>query len=221
MLTAGTTAHGASNDLRGIPAVARAHDAHLHVDAARASGAPPAAEGKALLRDIELADSMTIDLHKSLGCATAAAEFSTRHVRGYLHMDCLFVHEGCRGGGSMLALLVALRSMPSPAPRALRWLCSWGRLSYEIYLRHMFVVFAIMGLYRWSGADPRSGFLWYGPAFVLCWGAGSARCVLAVAAVRALVASALVARGARHRADGLQPGGSAPGGAGPLTRYPH
>jgi len=75
--------------------------------------------------------------------------------------------------GSTLALLVALRSAPPRVPRAARWLCSWGRLSYEIYLSHMFVVFAIVGLYRFSGAEPRSAFLWYLPAFVLSWGLGA------------------------------------------------
>jgi hypothetical protein len=33
----------------------------------------------------------------------------------------------------------------------------------------VFVVFAIMRLYRASGADPRFGFVWYLPAFALCW----------------------------------------------------
>jgi peptidoglycan/LPS O-acetylase OafA/YrhL len=37
----------------------------------------------------------------------------------------------------------------------------------------MFVVFAIVGLYRFSGAEPRSAFLWYLPAFVLSWGLGA------------------------------------------------
>lgn len=80
--------------------------------------------------------------------------------------------------GSTLALLLAFRSEPPRVPRGLRWLCSWGRLSYEIYLSHMFVVFALMRLYRWSGADARTGFLWYLPAFVACWVLGMlvARC---------------------------------------------
>ena len=64
--TAGTTAHGAIDDLRGITAVARAHGAHLHVDAAWAGGALLADEGKVLLQGIELADSVTIDPHKWL-----------------------------------------------------------------------------------------------------------------------------------------------------------
>ncbi|UGB46236.1 acyltransferase [Frateuria edaphi] len=80
--------------------------------------------------------------------------------------------------GSTLALLLAFRSAPPPVPRGLRWVCSWGRLSYEIYLSHMFVVFALMRLYRWSGADARTGFLWYLPAFAACWMLGVliARC---------------------------------------------
>ena len=74
--------------------------------------------------------------------------------------------------GSTLALLLAFRGAPPRVPRGLRWLCSWGRLSYEIYLSLMFVVFAIMRLYRWSGAAGRIGFLWYLPAFVACWAQG-------------------------------------------------
>jgi peptidoglycan/LPS O-acetylase OafA/YrhL len=74
--------------------------------------------------------------------------------------------------GSTLALLLAFRSEPPRVPRGLRWLCSWGRLSYEIYLSHMFVVFALVRLYHWSGADARTGFLWYLPAFVACWALG-------------------------------------------------
>ena len=79
--------------------------------------------------------------------------------------------------GSTLALLVAFRLDSPRVPRGLRWLCDWGRLSYEIYLSHMFVVFALVRLYRWNGADPRLGFLWYLATFALCWalGAGVAR----------------------------------------------
>ena len=54
------------------------------------------------------------------------------------------------------------------------WLRSWGRLSYEIYLSHMFVVFAVVRLYRWAGGDPRWGFLWYLLALPLCWLLGTA-----------------------------------------------
>ncbi|HET6807373.1 MAG TPA: acyltransferase [Frateuria sp.] len=85
-----------------------------------------------------------------------------------------WLHEGVMLllTGSTLALLLAFRRQPPRVPRGLRWLCHWGRLSYEIYLSHMFVVFALVRVFRWSGADARLGFLWYLPAFGLCWGLG-------------------------------------------------
>ncbi|MBO9663190.1 acyltransferase [Dokdonella sp.] len=52
------------------------------------------------------------------------------------------------------------------------WLRSMGRLSYEIYLSHMFVVFGVVSLYKASGADARLGWLWYVPAVLACWGLG-------------------------------------------------
>lgn len=81
------------------------------------------------------------------------------------------------GNGSMLvlvggagALLVGLHAMPARAPlRALAWLRAWGRLSYELYLTHMFVVFALVGLYRASGGQVRLGAWWYLALLPLCW----------------------------------------------------
>jgi peptidoglycan/LPS O-acetylase OafA/YrhL len=49
------------------------------------------------------------------------------------------------------------------------WLRSFGRLSYEIYLTHMFVVFAVIGLFKKSGGDLWSGILWYLPALAVSW----------------------------------------------------
>ncbi|MEO9077725.1 MAG: acyltransferase, partial [Rhodanobacter sp.] len=57
---------------------------------------------------------------------------------------------------------------------ALGWLRSWGRLSYEIYLSHMFVVFTVVQLYRALDGDPRWGFAWYLLALPLCWLLGAA-----------------------------------------------
>ncbi len=57
--------------------------------------------------------------------------------------------------------------------RGLNWLRSCGRLSYEIYLSHMFVVFAVVRLFKLSGADRQTGFLWYLLALPLCWLLGS------------------------------------------------
>ncbi|MFT4256418.1 MAG: acyltransferase [Pseudoxanthomonas sp.] len=56
--------------------------------------------------------------------------------------------------------------------RGLGWLRSFGRFSYEIYLGHMFVVFALVALYKLCGGDVRSGFWWYAPLLVLCWALG-------------------------------------------------
>lgn len=53
--------------------------------------------------------------------------------------------------------------------RASGWLRSWGRLSYEIYLTHMFVVFAMVRLFKLAGGDLRLGFLWYLLTLPLCW----------------------------------------------------
>jgi peptidoglycan/LPS O-acetylase OafA/YrhL len=79
---------------------------------------------------------------------------------------------------STLCLLLCCRwraegSEASPL-RGSGWLRSWGRMSYEIYLTHMFVVFAVIRAYRaWDG-NPAHGWLWYLPALVLCWLLGSA-----------------------------------------------
>jgi peptidoglycan/LPS O-acetylase OafA/YrhL len=66
-------------------------------------------------------------------------------------------------------LLFALHGDTARAPQGTRWLTSMGRLSYEIYLSHMFVVFATVALYHQLGADPFFGFLWYAPVVLLCW----------------------------------------------------
>jgi peptidoglycan/LPS O-acetylase OafA/YrhL len=80
------------------------------------------------------------------------------------------------GNGLMLVLTVsagmllfALHREPAEAPRATRWLVSMGRLSYEIYLTHMFVVFGAVAIYRNVEGNPWFGFLWYVPVVLLCW----------------------------------------------------
>jgi peptidoglycan/LPS O-acetylase OafA/YrhL len=57
-----------------------------------------------------------------------------------------------------------LRALPGSG-----WLRSMGRLSYEIYLGHMFVVFAVVAAFKASGGDARYGFLWYVPGVLLAW----------------------------------------------------
>jgi len=58
--------------------------------------------------------------------------------------------------------------------RALNWLRSCGRLSYEIYLSHMFCVLGGLALFNWSGPGGLWRFLWYPPILLACWLLGSA-----------------------------------------------
>jgi peptidoglycan/LPS O-acetylase OafA/YrhL len=46
---------------------------------------------------------------------------------------------------------------------------SWGRLTYEVYLTHMFVVFAVVRLFRATGGSLKTGFLWYIPLLLCTW----------------------------------------------------
>jgi peptidoglycan/LPS O-acetylase OafA/YrhL len=89
------------------------------------------------------------------------------------------------GQGTMLllttssaALLVGLHWRHRLAPRAgrrwLGWLRAQGRLSYEIYLTHMFVVYAVVAIFRAGGGDVRGGWVWFLPAIAACWAFGAA-----------------------------------------------
>jgi peptidoglycan/LPS O-acetylase OafA/YrhL len=55
------------------------------------------------------------------------------------------------------------------AIRYTAWLQSFGRLSYEIYLTHMFVVLSIVQLFKSTGASLQWGVVWYIPAVALSW----------------------------------------------------
>lgn len=72
--------------------------------------------------------------------------------------------------GAALCLVLAShwRSGGRPLP-GFGWLRSWGRLSYEIYLTHMFVVTPLIWAYKSAGSQVAWGFLWYLPALPLCW----------------------------------------------------
>ena len=80
--------------------------------------------------------------------------------------------------GSAASLVIAAHwharaGMDSPRPLT-AWIGSFGRLSYEIYLTHMFVVFSIVALYEASGSDTRFIPLWYAVAAACCWALGVA-----------------------------------------------
>lgn len=52
------------------------------------------------------------------------------------------------------------------------WLQSCGRLSYEIYLTHSFVVLTVVRIFRASHAGDRWGVLWFAPIIFLAWALG-------------------------------------------------
>ena len=77
-----------------------------------------------------------------------------------------------------MCLVIALHRFevvagPSRTLPGTGWLESMGRLSYEIYLTHMFVVFGTVAVFRAIGGDMFFGALWYVPAVLLCWGLGA------------------------------------------------
>ncbi len=83
------------------------------------------------------------------------------------------------GNGTLLVLtlstallVVAFHAGGLAFGRGTGWLGSFGRLSYEIYLSHMFVVWPVVHGFRAMGARPWFGILWYVPAVVLSWGLG-------------------------------------------------
>jgi peptidoglycan/LPS O-acetylase OafA/YrhL len=74
--------------------------------------------------------------------------------------------------GSAAALVLGMHWNTTSQHRRIRgldWLRSCGRLSYEIYLTHMFCVFAVVAVARWSGIDAAWGWIWYPLAIVAAW----------------------------------------------------
>lgn len=80
--TAGATAHGAIDDLRGIAEAGREIGAYVHVDAAWAGGALLDPARRVLFDGIEDADSVTIDPHKWLAVPMGAGLFLARTWEG-------------------------------------------------------------------------------------------------------------------------------------------
>ena len=78
--------------------------------------------------------------------------------------------------GSAAALVIAARwravAGVARASRALAWLRSFGRLSYEIYLTHMFVVWLVVDRFDAAGANLRWGALCYPPVLAGTWALG-------------------------------------------------
>jgi aromatic-L-amino-acid/L-tryptophan decarboxylase len=77
--TAGTTNSGAIDDLIKLADICKQHDLWLHVDGAYGAAAILSDQHRELVRDIELADSVTIDPHKWLAMPFAAGVVLTSH----------------------------------------------------------------------------------------------------------------------------------------------
>lgn len=69
---------------------------------------------------------------------------------------------------SCAALLLSFQWRPLRV-RAMNELLACGRLSYEIYLSHMFVVIALTQLFHAAGAVWKWAFLWYVPALIFSY----------------------------------------------------
>ncbi|NHN83586.1 acyltransferase family protein [Acetobacter musti] len=77
---------------------------------------------------------------------------------------------------SVAALLVAFRQGwgATVVTRGTGWLRSFGRMSYEIYLSHMFIVFPAVALFHRTGGNMALGWLWFPPVLALSWCLGRA-----------------------------------------------
>ncbi|PWU14301.1 MAG: hypothetical protein C5B49_13395 [Bdellovibrio sp.] len=73
---------------------------------------------------------------------------------------------------SLLYCLSLPLSLPPRPLRATGWLRSMGRLSYEIYLVHMFVVWPVVDYCKIANIDPIYNLLWYSLAILGSWGLG-------------------------------------------------
>lgn len=69
----------------------------------------------------------------------------------------------------VLGFHLQARAVPALSFKGTGWLQSFGRLSYEIYLTHMFVVLSVVRIFHSTLAPLRWGFLWYLPAITLAW----------------------------------------------------
>ena len=65
-------------------------------------------------------------------------------------------------------MLFAFHAHPPASRRKLRWLARMGSLSYELYLSHMFIVLATVGLYRALPGTPTWNFTVYLPVLFCC-----------------------------------------------------
>lgn len=82
---AGTTDHGAIDPLRELGKICRRHQVWLHVDAAYGGGLLVSPTRRDLLEGIDLADSVTVDFHKTFFLPVAASALLLRDGSGFRH----------------------------------------------------------------------------------------------------------------------------------------
>jgi peptidoglycan/LPS O-acetylase OafA/YrhL len=87
------------------------------------------------------------------------------HWIGFWVLFILTISAACL----VLGFHLQLRAVPGWSLWGTGWLQSFGRLSYEIYLTHMFAVLAFVRVFKMSHAGIRWGVLWYLPAIGLAW----------------------------------------------------
>ncbi|MEM7646555.1 MAG: aminotransferase class I/II-fold pyridoxal phosphate-dependent enzyme [Pseudomonadota bacterium] len=81
--TAGTTVEGSYDDLKSLGEFCQRHKLWFHVDGAYGASALLGAQGKELMKGIELSDSLSWDFHKMLGVNLPCA-FLLMKEKGYL-----------------------------------------------------------------------------------------------------------------------------------------
>lgn len=78
--TAGTTMTGVFDDISTVHGIAKAHDMWFHVDAVWGGSLLFSESEAEKLRGIELADSVSWNLHKMMGIPIVCASFLTKHI---------------------------------------------------------------------------------------------------------------------------------------------
>ena len=91
--TAGTTDFGSVDNIAELKRIADRYGAHLHCDAAYGSGALMSRRYRSVLKDIALADSVTVDFHKMfllpISCSAVALKDGSLFDSFALHADYL------------------------------------------------------------------------------------------------------------------------------------